>query len=621
MGLTGLALRRLLRRLTQRHEAIIERFLHASHLAAPSFEPPADPSVPHFVDSFDPALAGLHLLMVDRFDKFLQAAPPRPQSVSINLQHNALPITLESAYSMTDATHEPPLIVDSGASCCISPCKCDFQSYSSSSAQIKDLSGTNTVAGEGLIRWKVLDRHGRPYIIEVKGYHIPKATVRLLSPQTLYKSVGGHGIQDITKYSLALSHEITLDAPYGRANLPILPMCSSDSSCFWSRCFAFQASDKDIWARNILAASNQNLTLAQKELLLWHQRLSHAGLSTVQNISRQRREPCPNNSSELVRIRDGPLLPCTYNVPSTACDNLLCAACEISKATRRAPMVRPVHSTASSQMILKENHVQPGDCISCDHFLSPVPGRVISSSGHSSSHNGYTCGTIFVDHCSGFIFAHHQLTTTASDTIRGKLLFEREAADVGVSMKRYHSDNGVFGSAEFRSHCQNLGQGIRFSGVGAHHQNGVAERAIRTVTSMARANMLHATLHWPERSFIDLWPLAMDYAVWVYNRLPQHGAGLSPEELFSGIKFPRSGLPRAHVFGSPVYVLDPRLQDGKKIPKWDSRARQGIFVGFSTRHSSLVPLILNPRTQHISPQYHVIFDDAFTTVPSPYIGR
>ncbi|KAL7484019.1 hypothetical protein ACHAW6_009661 [Cyclotella cf. meneghiniana] len=133
---------------------------------------------------------------------------------------------------------------------------------------------------------------------------------------------------------------------------------------------------------------------------------------------------------------------------------------------------------------------------------------------------------------------------------------------------------------------------------------------------MARANMLHATLHWPERSFIDLWPLAMNYAVWVYNRLPQQGAGLSPEELFSGIKCSRSSLPRAHVFGCPVYVLDPRLQDGKKIPKWDSRARQGIFVGFSPHHSTSVPLILNPRTQHISPQFHVIFDDAFSTVPS-----
>eukprot|EP00804_Cyclotella_cryptica_P016319 CCRYP_009889-RB/>CCRYP_009889-RB protein AED:0.64 eAED:0.26 QI:0/-1/0/1/-1/1/1/0/386 len=122
---------------------------------------------------------------------------------------------------------------------------------------------------------------------------------------------------------------------------------------------------------------------------------------------------------------------------------------------------------------------------------------------------------------------------------------------------------------------------------------------------MARANMLHATLHWPDHSFIDLWPLAMNYAVWAYNKLPQHGAGLSPEELFSGIRCSRSNLPRAHVFGCPVYVLDPRLQDGKKIPKWGSRARQGIFVGFSPHHSTSVPLILNPRTQHISPQFHV----------------
>ena len=36
-----------------------------------------------------------------------------------------------------------------------------------------------------------------------------------------------------------------------------------------------------------LDALNQNLSLAQKELLLWHHRLSHAGLSTIQNITRQ----------------------------------------------------------------------------------------------------------------------------------------------------------------------------------------------------------------------------------------------------------------------------------------------------------------------------------------------
>ena len=75
-------------------------------------------------------------------------------------------------------------------------------------------------------------------------------------------------------------------------------------------------------------------------------------------------------------------------------------------------------------------------------------------------------------------------------------------------------------------------------------------------------------------------------------------------------------LARAHIFGCPVYVLDPALQDGKKIPKWNPRARLGLFLGFSEQHLSQVPLILNVTTGKISPQYHVIFDDKFDTVHS-----
>jgi hypothetical protein len=84
---------------------------------------------------------------------------------------------------------------------------------------------------------------------------------------------------------------------------------------------------------------------------------------------------------------------------------------------------------------------------------------------------------------------------------------------------------------------------------------------------MARANMIHATMHWPRFRFISLWPLAMTYAIWCYNKIPTNGTGWSPEELWARTKSPRSGLPRAHVFGCPVYVLDPKLQDGGKIPK------------------------------------------------------
>jgi hypothetical protein len=109
----------------------------------------------------------------------------------------------------------------------------------------------------------------------------------------------------------------------------------------------------------------------------------------------------------------------------------------------------------------------------------------------------------------------------------------------------------------------------------------------------------------------------MNYAIWVYNRLPSSMlGGLSPDELWSGNHSSHDELRCAHVFGCPVYVLDHKLADGDKIPKWNHRARMGMFLGFSHEHSSLVPLVLNLRTGHVSPQYHVIFDDNFETVPS-----
>jgi hypothetical protein len=60
---------------------------------------------------------------------------------------------MESDYSSIAPTQDPPLIIDSGASYCIHPCKQDFQSYSPCSAQIKDLSGMNTVVGEMSGSW------------------------------------------------------------------------------------------------------------------------------------------------------------------------------------------------------------------------------------------------------------------------------------------------------------------------------------------------------------------------------------------------------------------------------------------------------------------------------------
>jgi hypothetical protein len=51
------------------------------------------------------------------------------------------------------------------------------------------------------------------------------------------------------------------------------------------------------------------------------------------------------------------------------------------------------------------------------------------------------------------------------------------------------------------------------------------------------------------------------------------------------------------------------------IPKWEPRAGMGLYVGRSPSHAANVALIFNPCTGHVSPQFHVIFDDDFTTVP------
>jgi hypothetical protein len=67
-------------------------------------------------------------------------------------------------------------------------------------------------------------------------------------------------------------------------------------------------------------------------------------------------------------------------------------------------------------------------------------------------------------------------------------------------------------------------------------------------------------------------------------------------------------------FWFPSFVLAKKLQDGDAIQKWKAKSWMGVFIGHSLQHSSNVPVVYNPRTTHISPQFHVIFDDQFTTV-------
>jgi hypothetical protein len=183
-----------------------------------------------------------------------------------------------------------------------------------------------------------------------------------------------------------------------------------------------------------------------------------------------------------------------------------------------------------------------------------------------------------------------------------------------VNVKGYHGDNGIFTAQPWKQHSEARGQTLDLSGVGAHHQNGIAERAICTIVGSSRTMMLHAIIHWPDETKLDLWTFALQYAIRLHNHIPQHGKTVTPYEVFTNSIDVNSSLQNARVWGCPAYVLDPTIQDGKKLPKWQPRARCGQFLGFSDSHSATVGLIKNLRTGFVSPQYHIICDEQFQTI-------
>ncbi len=96
--------------------------------------------------------------------------------------------------------------------------------------------------------------------------------------------------------------------------------------------------------------------------------------------------------------------------------------------------------------------------------------------------------------------------------------------------------------------------------------------------------------------------------------IPNHLSGLTPFKLLTKTKANHCDLLCTHVWGCPVYVLDPKLQDEQKIPKWNPCLHLGLFLGFSDSHSSLVANICHLSVGYVPPQYHLVFDDLFETV-------
>ena len=84
-----------------------------------------------------------------------------------------------------------------------------------------------------------------------------------------------------------------------------------------------------------------------------------------------------------------------------------------------------------------------------DHYISRAPGRLYHTKGKSDQSDMFSGGCVFIDHASGYVSIKHQVAINATETVKEKITFEREAQSQGVVIKGYHTDNGIFNSSEF----------------------------------------------------------------------------------------------------------------------------------------------------------------------------
>ena len=504
------------------------------------------------------------------------------------------------------------LIWDSGASMCITGDKRDFIDAIQpiSGAKIRGIVSGLSIKGYGHVQWSVLDNKGKLRHLKLPAYYIPKAQQRLLSTSVFCKTYPASSIAiNSDSWTIRANPE---DPTQEGIDIFINPLNNLPTTTCFRRDSVHRVAANFSETISATHTENFNLSEPQKELLRWHNKLGHVGMKTVQFILRT---GALATSESMRRLHTRAANLSHSELPK-------CAACQFGKQTSRPVPGKTSRIIKDRAGILSADQVQPGQRVFVDHFICSTRGRQIRGHGIRDPKSpvrtkmeSYSGGCLFVDASTGFIHVEFQSHLSSQETIQAVESFEKHALDNGIVVQAYQSDNGsAFTSSAFRTHLQTKAQVALYSGAGSHHQNGKAERGIRTIMAMARTMLLHSAIHWSEVADPTLWALSVRHAVWIYNHIPNINTGLSPIDTWSKTRFPLRKLHSLHVWGCPTYVLHKKLADGRSLGRWQPRSQRCMNLGLSEKHSIDVPLVINLATGNITPQWNLVFDDWFTTI-------
>ena len=127
--------------------------------------------------------------------------------------------------------------------------------------------------------------------------------------------------------------------------------------------------------------------------------------------------------------------------------------------------------------------------------------------------------------------------------------------------------------------------------------------------------MIYTMHRCPEVSKQSLWSYSISIADYIRNKHKINQQGTTHVEKLTRLS-QTFDVKNDQIFGCQSYALDASLQENKLSPTWNERTRVGAYIDRSKYHASRVSFLTHFRTLHISPQFHVIFDENVETVAS-----
>jgi hypothetical protein len=208
------------------------------------------------------------------------------------------------------------LIWDTGGSAGLTPFRSDFIDYVECEINVRDVTKVNKVVGIGTTLHKFVDSVGNAVYLPCVSYHLPSTDVRLFSPQVYHQLHGGHSVGTADDVTMNIrggnSKPITITIPIDRdgTNLPVVRNSFVSEKVKRKHASKFRSALNatglyaalDYFANMNFSTSsrmqclfssfscvgvdgNENLTMAHRELLLWHWKLG-IGMQRIQSMMR-----------------------------------------------------------------------------------------------------------------------------------------------------------------------------------------------------------------------------------------------------------------------------------------------------------------------------------------------